>query len=226
MITIKDIEKALRNREIYLVYQPIFCLKTDSIVAYEALARWKFKGNFISPAIFMGLGDLPLMRSLTQYILELAEKTETEFNIPIHVNISIYDLASNITSKVSCLEITEETSRSRQIDYINKLSKNYQIVIDDFGKDYSSWVNLPYINISKIKLDRQIVNELSLTHSIWYQDVISFVVKMANRNNITIVAEGIEKESQLILLKSLSVHQGQGYLLGVPQTGVCRTHIP
>ncbi len=214
--TVDDIKEAIANKDIYLVYQPIVDLKFLEIVAYEALARWKFKGEFISPAVFMGFGDLKVMRSLTQYILSIAEETEKRLNIPIHVNISIYDLSYSINAKVSCLEITEEIPRYEVIDKINRLSTKYQIVIDDFGQKYAGWIDLPYLNISKIKLDKRVIDELILPEKYYYIEVIKTTVKIADKKGVVIVAEGVETEEQLKILRSLNVHQGQGYYFGKP----------
>lgn len=216
MITAENIRNAIANKDIYLEYQPIFNLQTNAIVAYEALARWQFKGEFISPIVFMRFDNIELARELTQYVLNIAEKTEAKIKIPIHVNISSHDICNHIQAKVSCLEITEEASKKKEKDCINRLSQRYKIIIDDFGQEYASWLQIPYFNIDTIKLDKEVASELISTHTEWYQEVIEFIVKMSKKYNVQIIAEGIETKEQLSILKGLGIDKGQGYLLAYP----------
>lgn len=219
MVTNNDIRQAIENEDIYLVYQPIMSLKSDRVVAYEALARWKLNNEFISPTVFTRSDDIVLMRSLTQYILKLAQEVEAKLKIPINVNINVSDLQQEINANVSCLEITEYSCEEKFTKAINKLAQNYKIVLDDLGMECGSWIHIPYLPIHKIKLDKIFADELLLEKTFWYQDLVKLIVEMANKYNILVIAEGIETIEQSQLFEELGVHQAQGYLWGQPFKG-------
>ena len=214
--TIQDLQNAIKSQDIFLVYQPIVDLNTLEIVAFEALVRWKFEGKHISPLEFARVGNTDARRSLNQNIFSLAEKGQKQLSKPVHVNISPLDLSMDIKFDIACIEITEEVSKKNKIDVINKIAENYEVAIDDFGHNYASWLNLPYLNISQLKLDKAIVDELILDKRWWYILVIVFILGMAKMQNVKIIAEGIETQEQLNTLKSIGVQYGQGYYLGKP----------
>ena len=214
--TIQNLQNAIKNQDIFLVYQPIVDLNTLEAVAFEALARWKFEGQYISPLEFTRVDDSDVRRSLNNGIFSLAEKGQKQLDKPVHVNISPLDLSMDRKFDIACIEITEEASKRNKVDVINKIAENYEIAVDDFGQDYASWLNLPYLDISQLKLDKAIADKLVSDKRSWYIFVVVFIVAMAKMQGIKIIAEGIETQEQLDTLKSIGVKYGQGYFIGRP----------
>ena len=118
------------------------------------------------------------------------------------------------------LEITEDEAMEDP-DLIIKIltelkSKGIKISMDDFGTGYSS---LSYVNklpIDTIKIDRSLI--MNLKNNSKNRVIIKSIVVMAHSLDIKVVAEGIETESEFIMLKELKCDSIQGYLIGKPMT--------
>jgi len=234
--------RALEHGQFELAYQPIICLKSGSLAGCEALLRWTdpVLGD-ISPAefvpiaeetgIIIALGEWVLRRACTQFA---SWRSQCPGHAPeaLYINLSraqlvigdfdrrlahILDSCSIETGRVH-LEITE-TAIMRDTDEALKLIRALRLLgvrleLDDFGTGYSSLGNLHELSIDGIKIDRSFIKRLDDGDRVLA--VTEAVIGLARRLGMTIVAEGIETERQLQVVRSLGCHFAQGFLLSGP----------
>jgi EAL domain-containing protein (putative c-di-GMP-specific phosphodiesterase class I) len=216
-------------------------LWTNRISGFEALVRWIHpQQGLLNPADFIPIAEeTGLIVDLDAQILEQACKKITEWNLvtpekllTLSVNISarsLLDLAlsDRVASAIKThqvqasnlyLEITE-TALIDDIELattcINKLERlGVRMAIDDFGTGYSSLRYLKNLQVGVLKIDRSFTDGLSVDHGDGV--IVKAVIDMASALNMAVVAEGIETQHQLDVLKGLGCEYGQGYLFGRP----------
>lgn len=236
----RDFLAAIEKEELYLVYQPIVDLKTNTITNAEALIRWQHSQHgLVSPDVFLPelekVGYLPqldlyvLNRAVT-FLSENINKLATDFTLSINISgqgftepalISriryYYQQVPNLLSYL-CLEITEQTI----VDNVQNTQSSIQIfhsmgikiALDDFGTGYSS---LSYINnftFNILKIDRSFINNLE-------QDkkntiILEAIIKLSKSLSIQVIVEGIETKSQYQFLQELGCDKGQGFYMSKP----------
>ena len=236
-----ELRRALANGELECYFQPIIELWTNRISGFEALVRWIHpQQGLLNPADFIPIAEeTGLIVDLDAQILEQACKKITEWNLvtpekllTLSVNISarsLLDLAlsDRVANAIKThqvqpnnlyLEITE-TALIDDIELattcINKLeSLGVRMAIDDFGTGYSSLRYLKNLQVGVLKIDRSFTDGLSVDHGDGV--IVKAVIDMASALNMAVVAEGIETQHQLDVLKDLGCEYGQGYLFGRP----------
>ena len=103
------------------------------------------------------------------------------------------------------------------IDVLNQLKKiGVQLSIDDFGTGYSSLSHLHRLPFDTLKIDRSFVNSVGENGE--NSEVLQTIISLAKNLKMRVIAEGIETESQLSVLRNLGCDYGQGYLLAKPQS--------
>ncbi|MCY6369239.1 EAL domain-containing protein [Clostridium ganghwense] len=239
LIIKNNLQKALENNEFILHFQPIYNIAKMDIIGAEALIRWKFKDKLIYPNDFIQKAkDIGQIVYIDNWVLRnacLACKKwhEKGFkDIYISVNISFNQLKqqnfldivkdalnqSKLAPTYLNLEITEDESMEDvelTITTLNQLKDlGITISLDDFGKGYSS---LSYVNtlpINTLKIDKSLIRFLDKDSK--NHEIIKTIIVMAHSLNVKVVAEGIETEDQLDILKELKCNAMQGYLIGKP----------
>ncbi|MEM9445890.1 MAG: EAL domain-containing protein [Verrucomicrobiota bacterium] len=230
------IQEALHHDRFELWHQPIVNIETDGIAFYETLLRFRDKdGTIVPPTLFLpSVERFGLSKEIDYMVLDktfsvLGEHPECCFSVnlsgdtisdPNLPNI-IEDLAfsKNIDSNQIIIELTESVMISnlgQAEETIRQLTKaGFRFALDDFGKGFSSLSLLKNLPVHIVKIDgsfvRDIVNDLSdrvFVHSI---NTISHHLKMQT------VAEFVETEDCLEILKVLGVNYVQGYYLGRPK---------
>lgn len=234
-----EMENSLANEEFQVYFQPKYDLLTESIAGAEALVRWNHPElGFISPGVFVPIFekngfitkmDMYVWEKTCQYI----SKWKKQYGkcIPISVNVSrrdIYnvDITKTFLSLIEKydlnpyelhLEITETayTEDSEQlISVIDKLKRNgFVIEMDDFGSGYSSLNMLSEIPIDILKLDMKFVQSRDLANN---RNIMNFVMGLAKWMNLLVVAEGVETQDQINVLKALECNYVQGYFYSKP----------
>jgi diguanylate cyclase (GGDEF)-like protein/PAS domain S-box-containing protein len=238
---ITDLHNGLRNKEFFLVYQPIIDLMTGSVKKAEALIRWQHptKG-LISPVEFIPVAeDIGLIVDIGQWVFEQAAQTVKhleQLNIKdfqISVNKSPVQFTANseahgdwfdylssigLSGENICVEITEgllmDTSKNLKEKLLAFRDAGVQVSLDDFGTGYSSLSYLNKFSIDYIKIDRSFINNLSLNKDNYA--LCEAIIAMAHKLNIKVIAEGIETEYQYNFLKSNGCDYGQGYYFAKP----------
>lgn len=238
MNLVKYIHRAMENDELFIVYQPKWNVKTDTLHGFEALLRWKHPDlGLVSPMEFIPIAEeTGAIIPMTRWILKSAcfqAKTWQEKYVdqPVSVNLStklfqtesLPDLVKETMEETKLdaslleLEITEsmvlhdiEEVRS-QLDKIRALG--VKVSLDDFGVGYSSIGVLDQIPLDILKLDRLFANDLGKDSKC---AIIHAIILMAESLNLDIVAEGIETKEQMELLSDLGCYIMQGYYYSKP----------
>jgi EAL domain-containing protein (putative c-di-GMP-specific phosphodiesterase class I)/GGDEF domain-containing protein len=246
-----DLKDALERREFHLLYQPIVSMASNQIIGFEALVRWHHPVlGVISPVDFIPIAErTELIIPLGEWILREAcirlkawqDTPSLPADLWISVNLSGVQLKdptlvqrvgaalsdSGLQSRSLVLELTESMAMENPTGVKSLLmelrSTGVRISIDDFGTGYSSLAHLRQFPVDALKLDRSFVRGIEAR-----QDgaaIVGTLTEMALQLGLHVVAEGIENEQQLALLRSLRCHAAQGYLFARPLDEVKATEI-
>ncbi|MCB1528368.1 MAG: EAL domain-containing protein [Hyphomicrobiaceae bacterium] len=236
----RELEAGLRDaialNQLEVHYQPIFDLGTLEMSCVEALIRWRHpKKGLISPADFIPVAEQSgLIVEIGSWVMKKAcrEICERSASLQVAVNVSAVEFrdgdvlasvreaiaTSGINPERIKVEITESLLMNKdratlfQLDQIRDLG--IHISMDDFGTGYSSLSYLQSYPIDCIKIDRAFVSGLDKGGS--SAAIIEAIARLANALGMTTVAEGVETDAQLDLLKEIGCTEAQGYLLGKP----------
>ena len=241
-----DFDSALRhaidNRELFLLYQPLFSLEDQSLRGAEALVRWEHPNRgVILPGDFIPLAEeRGLIGAIDGFVLDeacrqLAQWTsEGEYpeDFTVAVNLSgrqlsdptlVERVAKSITSygivpSQLCLEITETALIGELGDAattLGALSKlGVLLALDDFGTGYSTLAHVQRLNVDILKIDRSFVEQIGGSDR--DRAIIGAITAMAHALGMLVVGEGIETDRQLGELTALGCDAGQGFLLARP----------
>lgn len=236
---IQSIICGVKNKEFVAFFQPQFEAKSMEITGYEALARWFHpKQGVIAPAEFIDkASESGLLNRITEQIIEqscaLIASDKMEKNQRVSINLSGRQIADDemmqILDKyvhlhqVSYQQIEIEITESTLIEHFDVALLNLShlkvlgvtIALDDFGKGYSSLAYLKSLPVDKLKIDRYFVNELN-GDSKKSLNFLEAIIQMGHLLGMEVVAEGIENERQLNILKQLNCNYVQGFLLNKP----------
>lgn len=230
--------EALETEQFKVYYQPKFSLDREDLIGGEALVRWHHpEKGFMPPADFIPLFERNgFITSIDLYVFETTCKlikqwTEMGYKIvPISVNISRVDIYNNdlpniltsivekydIDKKYIHLEITETayTENPRQLIEAVKIfkEKGFILEMDDFGSGYSSLNMLSDVPVDMLKLDMKFLQSDSEKN----KDILDFIVGLAQRLNLSVIAEGIETKGEANFLRKIGCEYGQGYYFSKP----------
>lgn len=235
-----NLQFALDNKEFMLYFQPQYKTSNDKISGFEALIRWKSRElGMVPPNDFIKIAEesqkiVAIGKWVFVNSCDFASKLIKRGykDIKVSVNISIVQLiqddftdfilstieSKNLDFKLIELEITETVLiRSVQEAY-TKLetlrSKGVSISLDDFGTGYSSLSYLQNLPITTLKMDRAFVEDI--TKNTITENLASFIISMAHKLNLEVIAEGVETELQLDILKKYNCDKVQGYYYSKP----------
>ncbi len=235
-----ELRRAIENGDIDVHYQPEFDLATNTIVRFEALARWTHpRLGRISPVSFIPVAEESgLIVPLGAYVMERACADATTWQrranraIQVAVNVSSVQFArdtfleeveetlrrTGLQPSLLQLELTESatlTGLERAADLMRRLTgRGIGIAMDDFGTGYSCLSYLPKLAFDALKLDRSFVNELAVRPET--RAFVQSILLMAHNLHMKVIVEGIETKEQLELMRSLGTDEAQGFLLGRP----------
>jgi diguanylate cyclase (GGDEF)-like protein len=237
-------EGALRNAlkrtdELIPYFQPIVCVNTGKLLALEALIRWRLPdGSIMAPGYFLpALEGLRLIGRLDLYMLQcvvaILARPGNEHWPTVHVNCSSYSItrpefAGEVLALLArhdmspariCLELTEgalvaEPELARQ-SMKHLADHGVSVVLDDFGAGFSSLSYVHQYHFSGLKIDKSFI--LELTTSSRSRAIVRAIVRMAESLDLSVVAEGVEDQATLDLLREIGAGQAQGYFFAVPQ---------
>lgn len=239
-LIIEILRNAIDNKEIYIQYQPLVELKTNNVVGFEALMRIHNDrlGN-IAPNEFIPIAEESgLIIELSRWLLrEACRFTKNLIDIgakprPVSVNISsiqinhpgFVSMLSDILKETQLppqyleLEITESTLVSSIMDateLLHELQKlGVRISLDDFGTGYSSLNYLTKMPINTLKIDKSFIDNICNSSKDAF--ISEAIIQLAHSLDIKVVAEGVENEEQLILLRKQRCDFVQGYIYSPP----------
>jgi EAL domain-containing protein (putative c-di-GMP-specific phosphodiesterase class I) len=211
----------------------------------EALLRWKRgPGKIVPPSEFISIAeDIGLISSIGEWVLRTACKDAMAwpYDVRLAVNLSpvqfgkgdLKDIVigalteSGLPAHRLELEITESVlleSSEKNIGILMRLKAlGVKIVLDDFGTGYSSLTYLSMFAFSKVKIDRSFVADMSERAEC--AAIVSSIINLGQSLNMTTVAEGVETERQLAMLRVAGCREAQGYLFSrpLPVSDLCFT---
>ena len=233
-----ELRFALERNELEAWFQPMYSLESRRIVGVEALARWRHpRRGMLLPAQFLGVAeDSGMLPSIDLRMLELAlrhfAQWQEEFgdSAPARLSVNISDrlftapdfarqLADRLRRSHTAprqvhLEITETVFRGAVGNLHQILSALKQIgvklVVDDFGTGYSSLVSFSESNFDGLKVDRGFIHDIDSNER--HRAIVRTIVQFARDLGLSIVAEGVESETQARLIQELGCDVVQGFL--------------
>ena len=226
-----ETERALREDELDVFYQPRIDLKTNRVVAAEALLRWFHpERGYISPCKYIPLcEEIGIIGEIGAFVLrkaceQLALWQEQGLSIDVSVNVSPKQFQregfiavtekilqnAHVTPDKIELEITESSligDSEIVSERIKRLeSLGVRIALDDFGTGYSNLAHISRFSVNCIKVDRSVVGELPGSGPL-----LSLILALAKQINASVVAEGVETDGQLTWLRHKGCDQVQGF---------------
>jgi len=231
---------AITHDEFVLYYQPKIRLKDYRVVGLEALIRWQhpdyqliYPNDFIETAEKTGL-----IVALGNWVLEAACRQMAQWHadglkvVPLAVNVSPKELKDkdysrhflktlkkhHLSAEHIEVEITENAFIEDKVVVIENLktlfSNGIAISLDDYGNGFSSLNYIKSLPVSVIKIDRSFIMDIRNNHD--DNAIVSSTIVLAQKLNLTVVAEGIESHDQLVNLKVAGCDQVQGYYFSRP----------
>ncbi|NWE11363.1 EAL domain-containing protein [Pseudomonas yamanorum] len=236
---IRDLRRAAAEGELYLCYQPKLDLTHGHVRQAEALLRWQHPTlGLVSPAEFIPLAERTgSMGSLTHWVIEeairqLAEWEVRGLQVQLSVNISVDDLADDglalrvtellahyrVSARQLIFEITESAIMHNPAQALSVLEQlrgcGISLSVDDFGTGYSSLAQLQRLPVQELKIDQSFVRNLDSTSGDGV--IVRSTIEMSHNLGLKVVAEGVEFEPSLKLLKLWKCDTAQGYLISRP----------
>ena len=234
-----DLRGAIDRGEFFLVYQPIFDLRNETITGAEALIRWQHpERGVVRPDLFIPLlEDSGMIEEVGRWVLQEATRQTAEWHaagndLYISVNVSARQLehdrlvddvrqaleASGLPATSLIVEITETTIMRDAQGTVKRLTKlkelGVRVAIDDFGTGYSSLAYLQQFPVDALKIDRSFIN--AIADSPESGALIHTLVQLGKTLGLETLAEGIEDRHQMDRLQLESCDSGQGFLFARP----------
>jgi EAL domain-containing protein (putative c-di-GMP-specific phosphodiesterase class I) len=234
-----DLRDAIEQKELELLYQPIINFKTQKIVGFEILLRWKCsKRGYVSPSLFIPLAEstsliIPigewLIKKAIEDLLEIKKRTHKDLFISLNIaqrqiesqkflpllkqEILLAGIKRN-QIKLEILErslLTEETA----LFWVESCrSAGFPLLIDDFGTGYANLSYLKNFQFDSVKIDKCFIDDLN--HSKKDRSICKALIELSHGLEMTIVAEGIETKAQAKILQEFGCDFGQGYFFSKP----------
>jgi len=234
-----ELRKAIEENSLDIYYQPVLDLSQNKVVGVEALCRWFHPslGN-IPPDKFIPIAEQAgLINDLTCWMLDhsIAQLTEwhkINSDLSVAVNISAYsfrnnNFVSNIRNMLDkydypheklILEITEGAMMEDPLQAMEVLAElqemSINLAVDDFGTGYSSMAYLKKLPIDQLKIDKSFVIDLEKDKS--NEAIVRSTIDLAHNLDLHVVAEGVESETVLNILKKYKCDVAQGYYMSKP----------
>jgi len=238
-----EVRDAVAGQGFTMDYQPIVSLATLEVESIEALARWRRPNNVVVPPdkFIPVVEDLRLMTDLGLWIIE---ETADQFRQWQERNAMFERMTLSLNLSISQITDSEFTDRLREmLDslglppsrinfeitenlFIHNLSlvssvledlqsMGFSVHLDDFGTGYSSLSYLTELPFDVIKVDRSFISKLGVQSETL--ELLDSIISIGKKLKKDVIAEGIETEEQLAILRELNCPHGQGYLFSPPQ---------
>ncbi|MFC5471725.1 putative bifunctional diguanylate cyclase/phosphodiesterase [Cohnella suwonensis] len=239
-ILINGLKSALEKDEFTLHYQSQFELRTGRLIGVEALLRWHSAelgpvppGNFIPIAEETGaiipIGEW-VLRSAIEQGKRWIQSGLPELLLSVNVSprqlqdrqfaglLAVMLMEQDFPAGNLCLEITEsyaieDMEQSLQVCR-EIVGLGVKLALDDFGIGYSSLGMLSRFPFRTVKIDKSLIRDIDSNP--YDADVVQTIVKLSGNKGMEVLAEGVETEWQMELLRRFGCHSVQGYLLGRP----------
>lgn len=233
------VRTGLQNGEFSLHYQPKIDIKTGGVIGVEALARWNHPvRGFVSPLEFIPVVEETLLIGpFTEFVAETAAAQLSAWlakglRVPIAINVSANNLTQSfgigrlfaslnehkVPPELIEIEITETAVFADFPEIVRMLrwlrDQGLSIQIDDFGTGYSSLMYIQQIPANGIKIDQTFIR--SMVRGEKNLEIVTASIGLAHSLGMKVVAEGVEDQATLELLRAIHCDAAQGYHICKP----------
>ena len=235
-----ELNHALQDNALFLAYQPIFDISSGRMHGVEALVRWRRQdGSLVPPDLFIPIAEQShLIVEIDQWVMaqacrDLATLRQAGFaGLKVHVNMAATEFANSalpenlrqLTASLGIdpssisLELTEGMLMKHPeqvVRVMHDLRKlGFEISLDDFGMGHSSLSMLKNLPISSMKVDRSFVRDLPTQAR--DRAIVNTIVDLGQHMGLDVIAEGVETQPQLDVLRQTGCTLIQGFLLSRP----------
>ncbi|MBA2657830.1 MAG: EAL domain-containing protein [Tatlockia sp.] len=235
-----DLELALDEDQFLIYYQPIIAMNTNQIVGAEALLRWQHpEKGLLFPSQFIKLCEdtkliipigLAALKKACQQLKRWHQEGFTALNVAVNLSASQFNhpglvdrikdiiLETKIPPQNLDLEITEsvliQNGQNILQDLLELKKLGIKLSLDDFGTGYSSLSYLSKFPINSLKIDKSFIQEIATNSKTL--EIVTMTINLAKTLNLVTIAEGVETQLELELLKKMHCDLVQGYLFSKP----------
>ncbi|WNS82231.1 EAL domain-containing protein [Domibacillus sp. DTU_2020_1001157_1_SI_ALB_TIR_016] len=235
----KELRRAIWKEELFLHYQPQFDLATSQITGFEALIRWKNERfGSVSPSEFIPIAEESgLITSIGEWVLKEAclqskrweQQRYGRFSMSVNISVQQFQNRHFVDTFKALIRETHMEPSLLQIEITESIMQNTQetkhildqlkeigvkVSIDDFGTGYSSLSVLKELPLDCLKIDQSFIRDVTTSKK--EAAIVKNIIDLAHNLELNVVAEGVETEGQLCMLKKLGCQTGQGYLFSKP----------
>jgi EAL domain-containing protein (putative c-di-GMP-specific phosphodiesterase class I) len=238
----RELQQAIKSRELELYFQPIVDISTHRHVGLEALVRWNHPTRgFVNPNDFIPLAEeVGLIADIGRLVMEMAMQSIHAWKLDglwmpgwyVSVNISgqeisgegLFEEMENLMARYGLhghdlrLELTESAVIKNlgmaNMELPRFLRRGIALCMDDFGTGYSSLSYLNKLPFNVLKIDKSFIDGLEVSSD--QKALVRSVLALARDMKLKVVAEGVEGPGQLALLKTMACDYGQGYYFSKP----------
>ncbi|HEY5807727.1 MAG TPA: EAL domain-containing protein [Povalibacter sp.] len=234
-----EIRTAVERNELCMHYQPKISLSCSAAAAVEALLRWKHPvRGFIPPGEFIPFAEQTgYIKVLTRWVLEesirqcglwhargIALKVSINLSTRDVMNRELPDIVAQLLQRYDtpasmiCLEITESgfmedpAYAQKVLERLNALG--VMLSIDDYGTGYSSLSYIAKLPVDELKIDRSFISHM--TQDATTSLIVRSTIELGHSLGLKVVAEGVEDEQSLEMLRELGCDHAQGYFMSRP----------
>lgn len=235
---VDDLREAIDDRSLIVHYQPRIALATMRPVGVEALVRWHHPlHGLLQPSSFIEVAEVSgTIERITKLVTERATADIASlppgFALTVNVNLSARNLRdSGLVEWVRetlertgfppaslCFELTEPQlleDPGATLETLHGLRHlGVRLSVDDFGTGYSSLSYLRELPVDEVKIDRKFINDLEAGDT----TIVRSVIDLGHNMGLHVVAEGVESDRALTLLREMGCDSAQGYHLGAPMS--------
>ncbi len=244
MTLTNGLRHGVERGEFMLYYQPQFSAIGGHLVGFEALLRWNSSEyGFVPPARFVPLAEqsgliLPIgqwvLQEACRFIRRLADMGQDDLRVAINISprqLLSEDFVASVQTGIEAAgiqphQIEIEVTESMLIESMEETARKLQqlqaigvrLSLDDFGTGYSSLTYLINLPVEIVKIDKSFIDNINETSQL---QVVGSIINLGHALGMSIVAEGVETEEQLSILRELGCDYIQGYVYSkpVPEAG-------
>lgn len=245
LTVVRDLPHAIARQETAIYYQPIFNIADRRLLGFEALMRWRHPTlGFVSPGEFIAIAEEGrIILDLGAWALRVAAAQAAQWgagttrDLYVTVNLSGRQIAEadvpgmfkavldaeKLPAKALVAEVTETVALGPKAGEVVEAIRalGIRVALDDFGAGYSSLGVLGGLSVDTVKLDRALV--MRVVTDTRERRLLTGLVSTIHALGLKVVAEGIETDGQLQVVRQAGCEAAQGYLLGRPLTAAAAT---
>ena len=234
------LERAIRDGELVLHYQPKICLTSGQVRGAEALVRWNDGADVVAPDDFLPLAERGgLLHQITLDLLDQVVAAAVSLRglrvpLALSMNVAPDDLAANVISgrigerlaagDIVPAELEIEITESAVMGNVDKVRDDLErlralgikVLMDDFGTGYSSIDRLSQLPFESLKLDQGVVRRMGTSRR--NLDVVKASISMARELRMTAIAEGVESAGAYDFLVAHGCEEAQGFWIARPMS--------